>query len=429
MNRRLGSTEHVFWLMNRVVASHVVMAAEIDGIAGAEAWRDAFDALQRRHPLLRARIPPTALGFPQLELVSERPIPVHHVDDARWEIDRISDAWLDSAIASMLDEAIDTDIGPLMRAVVASGQNGKSVLVLACAHAICDGISLTYCVRDLLQALSGQSLGILSMPRSLDQLYGEADVSPPVNKVIVDECRPRHCDRLTVSRLKLSRELTTRIVQRARDERTTFHGALCSAMLGYGRSINPAWRGKPIRIVTPVDLRRQLDIDDDVGLFGSATRASLAPTIDGSFWEDSRAITRELKPSAISQATRNSIRSMSELLTKGLDVQALSRVRESDAVQREITISNLGNLRFATQIGRFHITAIWGPCVPMGQRDDPNIQTVGVATVDGRANLTLASFAPLPSFLTGVAATLSSECRSFERASLSRVPDIKPGGQ
>jgi hypothetical protein len=329
----------------------------------------------------------------------------------------------------MLDEAIDTDIGPLMRAVVASGQNGKSVLVLACAHAICDGISLTYCVRDLLQALSGQSLGILSMPRSLDQLYGEADVSPPVNKVIVDECRPRHCDRLTVSRLKLSRELTTRIVQRARDERTTFHGALCSAMLGYGRSINPAWRGKPIRIVTPVDLRRQLDIDDDVGLFGSATRASLAPTIDGSFWEDSRAITRELKPSAISQATRNSIRSMSELLTKGLDVQALSRVRESDAVQREITISNLGNLRFATQIGRFHITAIWGPCVPMGQRDDPNIQTVGVATVDGRANLTLASFAPLPSFLTGVAATLSSECRSFERASLSRVPDIKPGGQ
>lgn len=64
MLRPLGSFEHCFWLVNRGVASHIVFAAEIDGVATEPKWRAAFDALQRRHPLLHVRGPASPLGLP-----------------------------------------------------------------------------------------------------------------------------------------------------------------------------------------------------------------------------------------------------------------------------------------------------------------------------------------------------------------------------
>lgn len=201
-----------------------------------------------------------------------------------------------------------------------------------------------------------------------------------------------------VRRLKLSRELTGRIAQRAREERTTIHGALCSALLKSGVSAMPIWRNKQIKLVTPVDLRRRHRIEDDCSLIATGTRAVLPPGFDGPFWVSAREIMRALNvPEAIESAGK-ATRDMSQLLANGLDVAGALKLRQS-ALQRDLTVSNLGRLRFEPPAGPFRLTALWGPSVPLGLADEQDSQVIGVATVNGSAHLMLTSLAPAPSLL------------------------------
>lgn len=160
-----------------------------------------------------------------------------------------------------------------------------------------------------------------------------------------------------VRRLKLSRELTGRIAQRAREERTTIHGALCSALLKSGVSAMPIWRNKQIKLVTPVDLRRRHRIEDDCSLIATGTRAVLPPGFDGPFWVSAREIMRALNvPEAIESAGK-ATRDMSQLLANGPDVAGALKLRQS-ALQRDLTVSNLGRLRFEPPAGPFTLTAL-----------------------------------------------------------------------
>ncbi len=54
--RALGAAEHLFWLLDHTHPTHFVMAAEIEGSTTVDAWRSALLDVQRRHPLLSARI-------------------------------------------------------------------------------------------------------------------------------------------------------------------------------------------------------------------------------------------------------------------------------------------------------------------------------------------------------------------------------------
>jgi hypothetical protein len=54
--RALGAMEHLFWLMDQKHPAHLTVTAEVKGITKVESWRDALDALQRRHPVLSTSI-------------------------------------------------------------------------------------------------------------------------------------------------------------------------------------------------------------------------------------------------------------------------------------------------------------------------------------------------------------------------------------
>jgi hypothetical protein len=410
MLRPLGSLEHFYWLLNRGVGIQVVFAAEIAGVATPRAWRAAFDALQQRHPLLRVRIAATPVGSPYLETVHEQPIPLRHAHDAVWSADGIATEWLNAALARELDEPIQTDGGPLMRAVVASAQE-RSVLILTCNHAVCDAIAIAYCVRDLLRALNGEALVPLSMPPSLNQLLCEGDSALPTMKISLDVVRPACRALPIIHRLNLSRELTGRIVECARDNGTTMHGALCSALLKSGLSTMRQWRNKQIRVATPIDLRRQYGIKDDCGLFTTGAKATLAPGFDGPFWDVARGIMRATNVKGARESVRESTRRMSELLANGLDASGAMQFRRT-SLQRDITLSNLGPMRFASPVGPFQLTGLWGPSSPIGPADDQDTQVVGMSTVNGSAHLMLTSLAPARSFLEIAHEQLVQACAS-----------------
>lgn len=417
----LSTSELYPWLLNRCAGDQAVFAAEIDGVAAPDNWHAAFAALQRRHPLLRLRIGATPSSSPRVEAVHCRPIPLREANDAIWTNDRIASSWLDAALVRELCEPVGADAAPMMRAVVASGET-RSILILTCNYGVCDGIGLSYCVRDLLRALAGEPLGELRMPPSLEQMLCEAQTPTPALHVACEEEGSARRDLPVVSRLKLSRDLTGRIARRAREEGTTVHGAVCSALVKAGLAAKPRWRNRPVTIVSPVDLRQRLGIVDECGSFtGRAlaildpafflktARAMLDPGFDGSFWHIARETMYAMNVPRVREVAWDVTRGKAQLRRNGPDVRPATQTYRS-AVRGDITLMNLGTLRFPSRAGRFRLTGLWGPGVPIVPADDPGMQVVGLSTVDGRAHMMLTSLAPVPLLLENAHALLEQAC-------------------
>src|ERR1700733_15442425 len=88
--RALGAREHMFWLMNQKHPVHLTVTAEVNGITRAQNWRDALDAVQKRHPILSTSIKRNEEGQPALYQVGAASIPLRVVDgrvQGRWELE------------------------------------------------------------------------------------------------------------------------------------------------------------------------------------------------------------------------------------------------------------------------------------------------------------------------------------------------------
>ncbi|MEK6290182.1 MAG: hypothetical protein V4793_02150 [Paraburkholderia tropica] len=405
MIRPLSAVEHAFWLANRSVGNHIIHAAEIDGAPAPHAWRTAFDALQWRHPLLSVRIPATPGGWPYFDLVRCPPIPLRHATDAVWDAGGIDSEWLDDLIARELDEPIDHDSAPLMRAVIASGPE-RSILLPVVSHVIYDGISLAGCIRDLMQVLNGESLDVLPFPQSLNHLLGEPDANPPRETICLEGVRYPRRRPPAVRRLRLPRELSTRLVQRAREERTTVHGALCSAFVTAGRSLLPAWRHESVVLHSPVDLRRLWRKQHDFGFFLTSTRATIEPSLNSSTWEFAREVLRRLDPEGARHAAGLRVRQYKALLSSGMSAKDAMKPPGAEQAP-DLGITNLGVLPGTSKSGRFRLSKLWGP---LARGRNPSYPTVAVSTIDGCIHLTMMSDVLTSPFLENAQALLVEAC-------------------
>jgi hypothetical protein len=111
MQRTLFGLERVYWLVSKEIAANSFLCVRIRGSLGEEQLRGAIDKLQRRHPLLRARLIRdqgeavfTTEGAPRI------PLQVTQDDgDGR--------SWLRASAVESL-RLIDTEQGPLIRFVM-----------------------------------------------------------------------------------------------------------------------------------------------------------------------------------------------------------------------------------------------------------------------------------------------------------------------
>src|SRR5258707_2398179 len=88
--RALGAMERLFWLMDQKHPAHLTVTAEVKGFTKVQSWRNALDALQRRHPVLSTSINRNEEGQPALHQVDAAPIPLRVVDGSvqrRWELE------------------------------------------------------------------------------------------------------------------------------------------------------------------------------------------------------------------------------------------------------------------------------------------------------------------------------------------------------
>jgi hypothetical protein len=302
--RPLGAFERMYHRQQQKSTMHFCMVAELADDIDPFTLAAALRALQRRHPLLNVHVedhPRTGPGFYRPACPAcVPPIPITVIDA---EAGR---SWRD-VVAAELTRPFDTSYAPMIRVVLlGSGPTTPAAIVLTVAHVIVDGLSAGYILRDLFAALNGHVLRALAVPPAQEELIGALrDGQPAAARAATGQPQPAQPNSPStpsairpfdgaaphICTVSFDRDLTGRLVTRARAERTTVHAALVSAMT---RVIIESGRNEFVRMLTAVDFRDHIGVHDDVCLYFTVTRTAFTREQLTDLWDMARTVGDQL---------------------------------------------------------------------------------------------------------------------------------------
>jgi Condensation domain len=402
--RNLGAFEEIYWLYNQLGAHGFAYAMEVDGPTIVAEWQSALDAIQRSHPFFSVCIEPNGGGVPFFRHVDGAPIPLRVVDGMsgpRWQ----------EEMAREIFTPFAGDAAPLLRATLIHEAN-RAVFILAAHHTISDGVSMAAALCDLFHVLAGGTIELhpiippmeesLGVPRA--QLNEPPDAPPPAGPPLVyrgpDNNPPR------IETLKLDAALTNQLVARARSENTTVHGALCSAVVRAGRMFSEAWRQKPVRVLSNINVRRDTEVGNSSALYFAAGITPVEPENTEEFWPLARRFTDALPAQRSRGALQFAAKAMTQTVLQGLDVEGAQQFL-AQGMPFEVIISNIGRLNFDGRLGDLHLRSVWGMSSITGWVDE---QIVGVVTVNEQLHMTYTSQTSIPSLLPAIEQLLREAC-------------------
>jgi hypothetical protein len=147
IDRALGSTENIYYLLDKLYCLNFVVFAEIDGAFDTARLGDALRAVQAEHPLLRARVALAQgrLWFKSIE-AEEHPIPLEVGALRNWRI----------KLAAHLDKPFAGE-APLARFLWFGGAR-RCAAAMVFHHAIADGRSGADVFLEVLRRAGGEDL-------------------------------------------------------------------------------------------------------------------------------------------------------------------------------------------------------------------------------------------------------------------------------
>jgi len=401
-NRPLGTNEKVFWVLDQKTTTQFAVVAEIDGTLKDDAWRQALDIVQRRHPNLSVRISGNDYSTAQLNHVDHCRIPLRIIYTQSGE------SW-NNVLEEELSTPLDITIAPLARAVLVQ-QPGKSVFMFISNHTIGDGMSVALVIRDILTVLSGRTIEDLWPLSSLDELAGlslkEVENEEPARfEQVKNNLLPRTI--VNVERLKLSRSLTKKLIVRSKNENTTVHGALSAAIVLTLKTGSAAsMQEEPVRILHPLSARTTLSLGEDFGLLINIVTLPYQPSLEQTFWDLAREVRKGIAETQTPDWIAADINATQGLFSNGLDVNTIEQALHQGTAH-EVMLTNLGRLSFASDFGHLQLKTLWGPMV---LTPHTAAQTIGVATFNEELTLTLTGLAPSQSLLAAVEQIIEKEC-------------------
>ena len=417
--RPLGAFEELFWLLDQHRPVHFVMAAEVSGPTTVGDWRRAVDLVQQRHPLFSTRIERNDKNRPCFYQEFTASIPLRVVQEInatrRWE----------QEIELELSIPFDPADAPLVR-VVLLHEEERAVCLVVIHHAIADGRSVAFAIRDLIQAVSGKLVDRLPVIPSLEDVlgvtsngisYSKSDDEPPSSSerpsvfVSKENTRPR------IKSLALTTELTNRLRERARQERTTVHGALSAASALACWEVVDGVSASPVRVMSPIDARKLVGLGEDCAVLVGSGTVSIEPSEATTFWEIARAATTRLGKAQTLEAMRAVRHGMHQVMKQGIDVPTAAAIA-AQGFAHDILLTNLGNLGYPTDFGKLQLEAVWGPAVSSRSVD---AHTIGVATTNGSLRLLQTTFAPVGSLLEAVEDNLVTACATKKHVMVSQL--------
>jgi NRPS condensation-like uncharacterized protein len=217
--------------------------------------------------------------------------------------------------------------GPLIRVVLLKGDNVSDIL-LTFHHAIGDGASCVYLVRDLLHYVETVADGISPdiqalperppveelLPRSAHGLDGQVKTASLIGKQLVNifvqhpKKLPKDGDPFSKDRCarniyrKLSEKETEAFLAKCHQESATVHGAVCAAVLqAAAHQICEACKDDPITIscMSMVNLRQFLNppLGDEVRLYISGVITAHRVGSSTDFWDLARSVRKAVHKS------------------------------------------------------------------------------------------------------------------------------------
>jgi hypothetical protein len=395
--RYLGSSEAYFWLSNQNSWKHFVAAAQLTGKTTTGSWRTALDAVQRRHPLLGVCIDADDRGAPYFRPLPELRIPLQIVPGNALQ------GWEDEMEAE-LSTPFPVEDALLVRAVLLHEAH-RATILLTLHHSIADGLSVAFIVRDILESLCGKPLEALPVPQPQEGLcppptiqrneLGSEKPKVPAPPSAPGTLLKRDRSLLRVRGVCLPAELSDRLRERSRRERTTVHGALTAALVLAGRDIHREWREVPVRVVSPVNNRTILGRGDDCALSIIFPVGSYNPKSPIHFWDIARSVRDDLAVMRTPDGLSAVFSGFDQLISSRPGVQGIAQF-ELQVCACEMMVSNLGVLPFEADFGDLRLEAFWGPSVFVGIEGE---QMIGAATVRAAIHLLHSSYTPIASLL------------------------------
>src|SRR5262249_17920748 len=147
----------------------------------------------------------------------------------------------------------------------------------------------------------------------------------------------------TIEAVRLTPELTRMLVERAREEGTTLHGALCAALVLAGREASRDWDSNQVRILSPFSLRKQLGIGEDCGVFVWASGVTMPLTPVAELWQMARFAKSTLAGKQPLECVALEMRGLGQAVESGTDVAGAARLL-AQGFPCELLLTNLGNL-------------------------------------------------------------------------------------
>ncbi|MFD1141094.1 condensation domain-containing protein [Larkinella insperata] len=399
-NRTLGAFEKTFWLLDQIDSKDFALAADLSGNQPLEKWQTALQLVQQRHPNLSVRIVMDEQSRPTLQPVYNLIIPLRVVEapeDYRWE----------QEVENELSVRFNTAEGPLLRVVlIQKPQN--TVLIVVANHSVADGTSLSYLVRDLLLAVSGTALERLEPQVSNDQTLGLPDDQPvqTVDQVLELKVNTNRVKPLVSSR-RIPENITRNLLERARQENTTVHGALCAAVLLACRKMRAEWSETKIELVSPICTRAALQLDDNFGLNITTQSVFFEQEQNLSFWNLARLAKVGLEGTASAEYVANYLSFFRNIVFGTNDLQQMLDVLRT-AFNHQIMVTNLVRVKYKTDFGVLKLNSLYGPMVRSGKGTE---QTIGALTTNGSLCLTNTSDLPIPGLLGEMEKILQEACQ------------------
>jgi hypothetical protein len=208
-----------------------------------------------------------------------------------------------------------------------------------------------------------------------------------------------------IGTLRLTAAITRSLRERARAERASMQCALIAAFTKAMRVLKADADDTPLRVLSPVDLRRRLlDNSDHLAMCATGVVHQHHGAPDAGFWSRAREAARPFAdvyfPAMLAQNVLASHALLATVNAAG-DAKAVF----AQAFGHDAVITNLGVVNLPKHYGTLALDAVWGPSVSVGVVGE---QVVGVATFDDRLHLVHTSYAPVHGLLDTMLAEITT---------------------